>query len=152
MNRFVTSAGLTLHPEKTRIADSRETSFDFLGYSFRWKYRFPRAKSHRKMVTRIRELTPRKSGQSMTKTIAEINAVTTGWFAYFRHCDWKIFEAYDGMIRRRLRRQLLKRHRRNPKRLSRTTRWPNAYFTGLGFQSLRDAHTRCVQSLSLGTH
>ncbi|MFO7906012.1 MAG: group II intron reverse transcriptase/maturase, partial [Pirellulaceae bacterium] len=71
MKRFVTSAGLTLHPDKTRIADSRETSFDFLGYSFRWKFRFPRAKSYRKMVARLRELTPRKSGQSMTKTIAE---------------------------------------------------------------------------------
>jgi RNA-directed DNA polymerase len=150
VKRFVSSAGLTLHPEKTRIVDSREASFDFLGYSFRWKFRFPRAKSHRKMVDRIRQLTPRKSGQSMTKTIAEINQVTTGWFTYFRHCNWNIFEAYDGMIRRRLRRQLLKRHRLNPKRLSRTSRWPNAYFTDLGYRSLRDSHTRYVQSLSLG--
>jgi len=71
---------------------------------------------------------------------------------YFRHCNWNIFEAYDGMIRRRLRRQLLKRHRRNPKRLSRTSRWPNVYFTDAGLRSLRDAHTRYVQSLSLGDH
>jgi len=152
VKRYVSSAGLTLHPEKTRIVDSRETSFDFLGYSFRWKFRFPRAKSHRKLVERIRELTPRKSGQSMTKTIAEINQVTTGWFTYFRHSHWNVFAAYDGMIRRRLRRQLLKRHRRNPKRLSRTRRWPNVYFTDLGFRSLRDAHTRYVQSLPLGNH
>jgi RNA-directed DNA polymerase len=152
VKRYVSSAGLTLHPEKTRIVDSRETSFDFLGYSFRWKFRFPRAKSHRKMVERIRELTPRKSGQSMTKTIAEINQATTGWFTYFRHSNWNVFDAYDGMIRRRLRRQLLKRHRRNPKRLPRTLRWPNAYFTDLGFRSLRDSHTRYVQSLPLGNH
>ena len=132
---FVASAGLTLHPEKTRVVDSREASFDFLGYWFRWKFRFPRAKSRRKMVDRIRQLTPRKSGQSMTQTIAEINDVTTGWFAYFRHSNWNVFDACDGMIRRRLRRQLLKRHRRNPKRLPRTLRWPNAYFTDLGFRS-----------------
>ena len=149
---FVASAGLTLHPEKTRVVDSRETSFDFLGYSFRWKDRFPRAKSRRKMVDRIRELTPRKSGQSMTQTIAEINAVTIGWFTYFRHSNWNVFDAYDGMIRRRLRRQLLKRHRRNPQRLSRTRRWPNAYFVDLGLRSLRNAHTRYVQSLSPGNH
>ena len=149
---FVASAGLTLHPEKTRVVDSRETSFDFLGYSFRWKDRFPRAKSRRKMVDRIRELTPRKSGQSMTQTIAEINAVTIGWFTYFRHSNWNVFDAYDGMIRRRLRRQLLKRHRHNPQRLSRTRRWPNAYFTDLGLRSLRNAHTRYVQSLSPGNH
>ena len=104
------------------------------------------------MVDRIRELTPRKSGQSMTKTIAEINQATTGWFTYFRHSNWNVFDAYDEMIRRRLRRQLLKRHRRNPKRLPRTSRWPNAYFTDAGFRSLRDAHTRYVQSLSLGNH
>lgn len=152
VKRFVASADLTLHPEKTRIVDSRETSFDFLGYSFRWKLRFPRARSHRKMVDRIRELTPRKSGQSMTKTIDEINQVTTGWFTYFRHCSWDVFDAYDWMIRQRMRRQLLKRHRRNPKRLPRTSRWPNAYFTDAGFRSLRDSHTRYVQSLSLGNH
>jgi RNA-directed DNA polymerase len=152
VQRFVASAGLTLHPEKTRIVDSRETSFDFLGYSFRWKFRFPRAKSRRKMIDRIRQLTPRKSGQSLTETIVALNAVTTGWFTYFRHCNWNAFDDYDGMIRRRLRRLLLKRHRLNPKRLPRTLRWPNAYFTDLGFRSLRDAHTRYVQSLQLGNH
>lgn len=152
VKRFVDQAGLTLHPKKTRIVDSRETSFDFLGYSFRGKFRFPRAKSHRKMVDRIRQMTPRKSGQSMKKTIDELNQVTTGWFTYFRHSTWSVFDRYDGMIRRRLRRQLLKRHRRNPQRLPRTLRWPNAYFTDLGFRSLRDSHTRYVQSLPEGNH
>lgn len=86
VKRFVAEAGLTLHPEKTHIVDSREKSFAFLGYSFRGKLRFPRAKSHQKMVDTIRRLTPRKSGQSLESTIAEINRVTVGWFAYFRHC------------------------------------------------------------------
>jgi RNA-directed DNA polymerase len=151
VKRFVAEAGLTLHPEKTHIVDSREKSFDFLGYSFRGKLRFPRAKSHRKMVDRIRQLTPRKAGQSTDATIAQINRVTVGWFAYFRHCTWNIFDKYDGMIRKRLRRQFLKRNRRNPKRLSRKHRWPNAYFTERGYRSLRVAHTRYVQSLE-GNH
>ena len=147
VKRFVTEVGLTLHPEKTHIVDSREKSFAFLGYSFRGKLRFPRTKSHRKMVDTIRRLTPRKSGQSLKATIAEINRVTMGWFNYFRHCTWNIFDKYDGMIRKRLRRQLLKRHRSNPKRLCRTHRWPNAYFTERGYRSLRTAHTGYVQSL-----
>lgn len=151
VKRFVKEAGLTLHPEKTHIVDSREKSFDFLGYSFRGKLRFPRAKSHRKMVDTIRRLTPRKSGQSMEATITQINRVTVGWLAYFRHCTWNIFDKYDGMVRKRLRRQLLKRHRRNPKRLPRTQRWPNAYFSERGYKSLRIAHSAYVQSLS-GTH
>lgn len=151
VKRFVTEAGLTLHPEKTHIVDCREKSFDFLGYSFRGKLRFPRAKSHRKMVDTIRRLTPRKSGQSLEATIAQINRVTVGWFAYFRHCTWNIFDKYDGMVRKRLRRQLLKRHRRNPQRLCRTHRWPNAYFTERGYRDLRTAHSGYVQSL-MGNH
>jgi len=143
---WVESAGLTLHPDKTHIVDSRETSFSFLGYSYRGKYIFPRKKSYEKLITRIRELTPRKSGQSLECTIAQINQVTQGWFGYFRHCHWRIFKDVDGTIRRRLRRQLIKRHRVNRKRQCRNHRWPNAYFTERGFWSLREAHFRLAQS------
>jgi hypothetical protein len=143
---WVDAHGLKLHPEKTHIVDVREKSFSFLGYSFRGKLRFPRAKSHRKFVDRIRELTPRKSGDSLELMLQRINRVTRGWFNYFRHCCWNVFEAYDGMIRRRLRRLLLKRHRRNRKRLSPNLRWPNAYFTERGYTSLNASHVRFVQS------
>ena len=146
VRRWVEDHGLTLHPEKTHIVDSRETSFSFLGYSFRGRLRFPRAKSHQKFVERIRELTPRKSGDSLEVMIQRINRSTQGWYNYFRHCHWNIFEDYDGMIRRRLRRMLLKRNRRNRKRLPRNQRWPNAFFTKHGFTSLNDAHIRFVQS------
>jgi RNA-directed DNA polymerase len=146
VRQWVESHGLTLHPTKTHIVDSREKSFSFLGYSFRGELCFPRAKSHRKFVDRIRELTPRKSGESLEHMIQRINRVTRGWFNYFRHCHWSIFRDYDGMIRRRLRRMLLKRHRRNHKRLSRNQRWPNAYFAERGYISLNASHVRFVQS------
>lgn len=143
---WVEAAGLTLHPTKTQIVDSREQSFAFLGYSFRGKLRFPRAKSHTKMADRIRALTPRQSGHSLDDMVQRINRTLVGWFNYFRHCHWKLFREYDGMIRRRLRRMLMKRHRRNPRRLSRTQRWPNAFFAAHGLYSLSEAHTRFVQS------
>lgn len=144
---WVTAAGLTLHPEKTQIVDSRHESFAFLGYSFRGRFRFPRAKSHRKVVDRIIELTPRNSGDSMATIIKDLNLLLRGWFNYFRHCFWNVFGDYDGMIRRRLRRILQKRHRRNPQRLPSTKRWPNHYFSDLGLYSLREAHGRFVQSM-----
>jgi RNA-directed DNA polymerase len=150
VRQWVEAVGLILHPEKTHIVDSREKSFSFLGYSFRGKYRFPRAKSHRKLLDRIRELTPRKSGDSLETMIRRINRMTQGWFNYFRHCHWSIFQDYDGLIRRRLRRVLLKRHRRNRKRMSQHQRWPNAYFTQHGYQSLIAAHVRFV--LSFGSY
>jgi RNA-directed DNA polymerase len=152
VKRFVTEAGLKLHPEKTHVVDSREKSFSFLGYSFRGRLRFPRKKSHEKFVATIRRLTPRNSGQSMTATVAHLNRVLKGWFTYFRHCFWNIFGRYDGMLRERLRRQLKKRHRTNPKRLPPHQRWPNAYFAALGLCSLRSSHVEYVQSLNLGTH
>jgi RNA-directed DNA polymerase len=44
---WVTENGLTLHPDKTRIGDSRQPGqgFDFLGYRFEAGYRFVRKKS-----------------------------------------------------------------------------------------------------------
>jgi len=147
VREWVDVQGLKLHPEKTHIVDAREESFSFLGYSFRGKLRFPRAKSHRKFVDRIRELTPRKSGHSLEFMIQRINRATRGWFNYFRHCHWSIFRQFDGMIRRRLRRMLLTRYRRNRKRLPRNQRWPNAYFTERGYISLNASHGRFVQSI-----
>jgi RNA-directed DNA polymerase len=147
VRRWVEDNGLTLHPEKTHIVDVREQSFSFLGYSFRGKFRFPREKSHRKFVDRIRELTPRKSGESLETMIQRINRSTRGWFNYFRHCQWNVFGDYDRIIRRRLRRLLLKRHRRNPQRLTVKRRWPNAYFTERGLVSLNESHVRFVQSI-----
>ena len=123
------------------------TSFSFLGYSFRGKLRFPRKQSHEKRVDRIREQTPRKSGDSLETIIQRINQSAQGWFNFYRHCHWSIFRKYDEMVRRRLRRILLKRHRRNPKHLPRHHRWTNAYFTECGLLSLNAAHMRFVQSI-----
>jgi RNA-directed DNA polymerase len=147
VREWVEAHGLTLHPEKTRIVNAREKSFSFLGYSFRDKLRFPRDKSHRKFVESLREKTPRKSGESLDLMIRRLNRSTQGWFNYFRHCHWSIYRDYDGMIRDRLRAMLKKRHRRNRRRLSAKQRWPNAFFTAHGFQSLNAAHVRFVQSL-----
>jgi RNA-directed DNA polymerase len=83
----------------------------------------------------------------MACIVSRINCTLRGWFNYFRHCFWNIFGSYDSMIRRRLRRLLVKRHRTNPKRLSRTTRWPNSYFTELGLYSLSEAQQRFAQSI-----
>jgi len=146
VRQWVSSAGLTLHPDKTHIVDARVKSFDFLGYSFRCKLRFPRGKTNAKERDSIRQLTPRKSGQSLDEIIQYLNRNLRGWHAYFRHCHWSIFREVDQLVRRRLRRLLLKRHRRNRERLPRNHRWPNEYFRERGLYSLSAAHARFVQS------
>jgi RNA-directed DNA polymerase len=145
---WVEEAGLTLHPTKTKIVDSRTDSFAFLGYSFRGDKIYPRRESLAKMKARIAELTPRKRNGSIESISAELNRVLIGWFTYFRHCRWTIYKDLDARIRARLRRLLLKRHRNNPRRLHRHQRWPNAYFAKAGLYSLREAHFRFDQSVN----
>lgn len=144
---WVEAAGLTLHPTKTKIVDSRSESFAFLGYSFRGDQIYPRRESLAKMKARLKELTPRKRPGSMRSIAKELNRVLIGWFRYFRHCRWTVFKALDAKIRSRLRRLLLQRHRNNPERLARQHRWPNAYFAEAGLYSLREAHFRFDQSV-----
>ncbi len=143
---WVEAAGLTLHPTKTKIVDSRVESFAFLGYSIRRDNIYPRRESLAKMKTRITELTRRTRSGSIESIATELNRVLIGWFGYFRHCRWTIYKDLDAKIRSRLRRLLLKRHRNNPKRLPRQQRWPNAYFAEAGLYSLREAHFRFAQS------
>ena len=145
---WVEQAGLTLHPTKTKIVDSRSETFAFLGYSFRGDKIYPRHESLAKMKARIKELTPRKRSGSIESIAKELNRVLIGWFGYFRHCRWTIFKDLDARIRSRLRRLLLKRHRTNPKRLPRQQRWPNDYFAKAGLYSLREAHFRFDQSVA----
>ena len=145
---WVTEAGLTLHPTKTKIVDSQVESFAFLGYSFRGDKIYPRRESLAKLKARIVELTPRQRDDSIESIVAEFTPILRGWFTYFRHCRWTIYKDLDARIRARLRRLLLKRHRRNPQHLPRTQRWPNAYFAKAGLYSLRDAHFRFDQSVN----
>jgi RNA-directed DNA polymerase len=148
ITHWVEQAGLTLHPTKTKIVDSRVDSFAFLGYSFRGDKIYPRRESLAKMKARLKELTPRKRPGSLQSIAAELTPVLRGWFGYFRHCRWTIFKDLDAKIRSRLRRLLLQRHRNNPERLPRTHRWPNDYFAELGLYSLREAHFRFAQSVA----
>lgn len=136
---WVEATGLTLHPTKTKIVDSRVRSFAFLDYSFRGDKIYPRRESLAKMKARIKELTPRKRPGSLESIAAELSHVLRGWFYYFRHCRWTIYKDLDAKVRSRLRRLLLKRHRKNPQRLPRKQRWPNAYFGKAGLYSLREA-------------
>jgi len=76
VRQWVEANGLTLHPEKTHIVDSREKSVSFLGYSFRGRLRVPRATSHRKFLARIRELMPRKSGDSLAVILHRLTRST----------------------------------------------------------------------------
>ena len=149
VQRWTTRAGLTLHPDKTRIVDANLEGFDFLGYHFERGQRWPRSKSIKKFKDSIRAKTPRLHGQSLSVIIARVNGTTIGWFEYFKHTSFTtVFRGLDGWIRRRLRRILLKRHGKTRHNGLGTAhhRWRNAFFAECGLFSMEAAHTRLRQS------
>ena len=81
VQEWTASAGLTLHPNKTRIIDAREDAFEFLGYRFERGKRFPRAKSLKKLKDTIRAKTKRTSWQmpSGHHSIVEPDATWLVW-------------------------------------------------------------------------
>jgi RNA-directed DNA polymerase len=145
---WVVENGLTLHPEKTRIVDmSQPGGFDFLGYHFERTYRWPRRKAMDRLKDKVRELTPRTSGESLEATITRLNQKLRGWFGYFQHSHRNVFPQVDGYVRGRLRAILRKRAgKRGRGRGIDHQKWRNDYFTELGLFSLKQAHALACQS------
>jgi RNA-directed DNA polymerase len=143
---WTASAGLTLHPTKTRLVDIRDEEFTFLGYSFSTSKdgrirRWPGQKSLTKFKETTRAKTRRNRGDSLRRIILDLNETLRGWFGYFQHSYPTTFPYLDGMIRRRLRNILRKRQgRRGIGNGLSNQRWPNAYFTERGLFSLATAH------------
>ena len=147
---WTANAGLTLHPVKTRIVDANREGFDFLGYHFERGKRWPRDKSLKKFKDAIRAKTPRKQGYRLEVIVALINRTSIGWFEYFKHTSiTSVFRGLDGWVRRRLRRILLKRHKKHRHQGLGTAhqRWPNAFFAEHGLFSMEAAHLRLRQSV-----
>jgi RNA-directed DNA polymerase len=150
LRAWVAANGLTLHPEKTHIGDSRQRGegFEFLGYRFEGGQRFVRRKSRQKIRDRIRVATRRTRGDSLSRIVADLNPILKGWFEYFRHAHRTTFRDLDGFVRRRLRALLRKQQKRPGPGSSHGDhqRWPNHYFAMMGLFSITTAHRRACQS------
>ena len=144
---WVSEHGLTLHPTKTRIVDSRTEGFDFLGYHYCHWNRRPRDKSVQKLKDTLRPKTQRNAGYPLGCIIADVNRTLRGWYAYFWHGTTQMYTQLDVWLRQRLRALL----RRRTKRRGRANgadhvRWPNAYFVEHGLFSLQSTHVSTRQS------
>jgi RNA-directed DNA polymerase len=153
VRRWVAQAGLTLHPDKTRIVNADTDDFEFLGYRFARGKKFPRDKSKSKFKDSVRVCTPRKSGKSLREIVTILNPKLRGWFEYFKHSYKTTFPGMDGYVRGRLRSILRKRSKRRGRgRGSDHQRWPNKFFAALGLTSLTEAHALAVQSARAANH
>ncbi len=148
INDWVKNAGLSLHPDKTKLVDATTRGgFDFLGYHFERGYRWPRKKSRQKLKDSIRDKTPRNYGNSLEKCISEVNKTLEGWYEYFKHSHYTSFGPIDSWIRMRLRSILRRRMgKRGRGRGSDHQRWPNSFFRKRGLFSLVGAHRQELES------
>ncbi len=154
VSAWVSQAGLTLHPDKTRVVDAgAQGGFDFLGYHFERGMKWPRAKSLQKLKERVRAKTARTDGRSLRVIVIDLNRTLRGWYGYFQHSKANVFTSVDGFVRRRLRSLLEKRrgHARHGTGMAHR-RWPNEWFARRGLLSLAVEHEWTRTIVSLRTH
>ncbi len=151
---WVSEAGLTLHPEKTRIVNAAQPGgFDFLGYHFERGQKWPRSKSLGKLKDRVRAQTSRLDGRSLSAIVADVNRSLRGWYGYFQHSRASTFSAVDGYVRRRLRSLLQWRLDGVGQGIGAThQRWPNEWFAHCGLLSLAAEHEWTRTIVKLRTH
>jgi RNA-directed DNA polymerase len=160
LREWMAGAGLTLHPDKTRVVDMNlaDSHFDFLGYRFKRScrgklMRLVRPKSLRKLRETIKPRTRRSNGKSMQAIVADLNRTLSSWFGYFKHVKASALEEIDGWIRMRLRSILRKRLcLKGRGRGKDHQRWPNRYFKKLGLYCLLDARETELASLRNGAN
>ena len=148
VRRWVEENGLILHPIKTRLVDASQAGgFDFLGYHFERRMKWPRKKSMDKLKDTIRHKTRRTDGRSLKAICEDLNRTLRGWFGYFQHSKDNGFVSVDGYTGGRLRSILGKRRGKRGRVCGRDhQRWPNAYFSAMGLFSLRQAYLAACRS------
>jgi RNA-directed DNA polymerase len=144
---WTAQAGLTLHPDKTRVVDATQRGgFDFLGYHFERGRKYPRQKSLQKFRDTVRQRTRRTNGTSLRDIIDALNPMLRGWFEYFKHSRAWILRRTDGWVRMRLRSILRWRAgRRGRARGTDHQRWTNDYFAGMGLFRMEAAHALALR-------
>ena len=120
--RVLTTLGVTINPQKTRIVHVRH-GFEFLGYKIKRGgralrlpsgriqtraragalYAYPREKSIRRFMDQIRTLTRRRAPVSTAQLIQQINPVVRGWGHYYKRAHVRrLFHRLDGWLVHRL--------------------------------------------------
>lgn len=158
VRQWMGQAGLTLHPDKTRVVELAEpgSHFDFLGYRF-WRSRgggikrLVRPKSKKKLREKIKPMTRRTNGESLETLVGKLNPVLRGWYGYFKQAHGDLLREMDGWVRGRLRAILRKRRKgKGRARGQDHHRWKNRYFDTLGLFSLEMAQDQELTSLRNG--
>jgi RNA-directed DNA polymerase len=121
LTRWLTAKGLALNERKTRIVQSRESGFVFLGFAFRWQesrhgkeyvHVCPSPEAEQSLRDRIREMTHHETAwKDPAELVGEINRVSRGWGQYFAASHHaRSFRQLSHFIAERVRRWLRNKH------------------------------------------
>lgn len=142
--------GLVVHPEKTKIVNTKQESFVFLGHEFKpGKWVVPSDKAKKKFKERVKNITRRNQTVDVEKLVKKVlNPYLRGWGNYYGtgHVrSW--FRDMDAWIRRRLRsvqlrswKKIMKLHREMRRR-----GWDNKELPGLRMTAWRSSHSTYAQ-------
>jgi len=144
--RWLQAKGLELNETKTRVTQTRENGFEFLGFSFRWQksrkgttyvHTEPSPKNRQTMRERVREMTGRNTTQKLPDgVVRQINQFIRGWSGYFGvgHAPQTLAKL-NRFTAQRLRRWMWRKH---GSKGSPNKRWPDETFYGsLGLHRMR---------------
>jgi group II intron reverse transcriptase/maturase len=126
---YITSR-LRLVVNESKSAVARPEERHFLGFRLSPQAEQPSEvllseRSEKRLRRRIRELTSRNSGRSLTAMIARLNEYLRGWLGHFRICTsgaLRALQGADAHLRRRLRALLLKQWKTKRTRVQRLIR------------------------------
>lgn len=156
VGEILSSLGLRLHPEQTKVVDLREgrEGLDFLGCHFRarmsgrlWEqkrvvryylHRWPSQTAMVRLRAKVRDRTGRnRVGVDIREVIAELNPILRGWGNYFRTGNAADkFVQVDRYVWWRLFRLMVKKRGRNL-RPGQAVQWNEEWFNGHGLHRLR---------------
>jgi RNA-directed DNA polymerase len=156
VGEVLSSLGLRLHPDKTKVVDLRDgrEGLDFLGCHFRarmsgrlWEqraivryylHRWPSQAAMVRLRNKVRDHTGRnRVGVDIREVIAELNPILRGWGNYFRTGNAADkFRQIDRYVCWRLFRLMVKKRGRNL-RAGQADQWTEEWFNGHGLHRLR---------------
>jgi RNA-directed DNA polymerase len=113
LHDLMTTLGLTLHPDKTRMLDARRDAFVFLGHTHRWRfgrlYLDIAPKAMRRIRDELRQKT-RRTGLSRDAMVADLNPYIRGARQYFRRVRRRTLGKLDRFVDVRLARWWARKH------------------------------------------
>jgi RNA-directed DNA polymerase len=142
--------GLTVHPEKTKIVNSKREPFVFLGHLFKpGKRMTPSDKAMTKFKERVKEITKRNQTVDVQQLVKKVlNPYLRGWGNYFGTGDVMTkFKGLDAWIRRRLRSVQLRSWRKVRKlhREMRRRGWKSREMPQMRMTAWRNSSSQHVQ-------